>query len=107
MGNELPHELMEVPIPVEEAPIEPAHLAASQLLDGSVVGRSLDPAVPGQVRVQPVAVALAIRLVVLVVVGNQIVQCEAVVTGYEIDALFGFSFLVAENVRAAERSLRQ
>ena len=146
LGNEFPHELMEVPMPVEEAPVEPAHLvilaigivvaplsaahfvahlehrrtnrceqdddevlylAASQLLDGSVVGRPLDPAVPGQVRARAVPVAFAIRLVVLVVVGNQIVQREAVVAGHEIDALFGLPFLVAEDVRTAERSLRQ
>ena len=133
-------------MPVEEAPIEPAHLVvlaigiavaplsathfvahlehrrtdrceqdydevlyltAAQLLDGSVLGRPLDPAVPRQVRSRAVPVSFAIRLVVLVVVGNQIVQREAVMAGHEIDALFGFSFLVAENVGAAERPLRQ
>ncbi len=26
LGNQFAHELMEVPVPVEEAPIEPAHL---------------------------------------------------------------------------------
>ena len=61
-----------------------------------ILGRPLDPAIPGQVRLLPVPVSFAIRLVVLVVVGNQIVQREAVVAGHEIDALFGLPFLVAD-----------
>src|SRR5208283_80816 len=151
LGNEFSHKLMEVPVSVEEAPIEPAdlvilaigiavaplsaphfvahlehrrtnrceqdynqvfYLAASQLLDGSVpegivAGGPLDPAVPRQVGPGAVPVPFAIRLVVLFVIRNQIVQRETVVTGYEIDALLRFAFLVPENVRTAERPLRQ
>src|SRR5207247_1384304 len=91
---------------------EVLYLAAPQLLDGSILedsvpGRPLDPAVPGQVRYRAVPVPFAIRLVVLVVIGDQIVQRETVMAGHKIDALFGFSFLVAENIGAAERPLRQ
>src|SRR6266436_3583299 len=78
-----------------------------QLLHSRVVGRSLHPAVPRQVCPRAVPVAFTIRLVLLVIVRNQIVQREAVVAGHEIDALFGLPFLVAEDVRAAARSLRQ
>ena len=44
-----------------------------------VVGLALDAAVPAQVLVDPVAVVLAVRLVVLVVVGDEVVEREAVV----------------------------
>ena len=52
----------------------------------AIVGRALDAAVPGLVVVVAVAVVLAVRLVVLVVVGDQVVQREAVVRGDEVDA---------------------
>ena len=82
-------------------------LTSAQLLDGSIVGSSFGPAVPGQILVEPVAVAFVIRLIVLTVVRDQIAQREAVVAGNKINALFGFPFLVAENVRAAKCALRQ
>ena len=60
-------------------------LAVAQRLDRGVVGRALDAAVPAQVVVVAVAVVLAVRLVVLLVVGDQVVQREAVVAGHEVD----------------------
>ncbi len=51
-----------------------------------VVGRPFDAAVPRQVVVVAVAVVLAVGLVVLLVVGNQVLQREAVVRGDEVDA---------------------
>ena len=61
---------------------------------GSSVG-PFDAAVPAAVVVGAVAVVLAVGLVVLVVVGDQIVQREAVVAGHEVDALLGLALLVA------------
>ena len=65
---------------------EVAPLARAQLEDRRVVGRALDAAVPGQVVVVAVAVVLAVGLVVLVVVGHQVGEREAVVGGDEVDA---------------------
>ena len=56
--------------------------------------------------VRPVTVPFAVRLVVLVVEGNEIVKREAVVTGDEIDALLGFALLSFEHIRAADQPSR-
>ena len=53
-------------------------------MSGSV-GRALGAAVPGIVVAGPVAVVLAVGLVVLVVVGDQVAQGEAVVDGDQVD----------------------
>ena len=60
-------------------------LLAAQGHDLGVVGLALDAAVPGPVVVGAVAVVLAVGLVVLVVVGDQVAQREAVVGGDEVD----------------------
>src|SRR5208337_2625691 len=138
LGNEFPHKLMEVPVAVEEAPVEPAHLvvlavgvavallrathfvahlqhrrtdrceqddeeilylAPPHLLDSSVGGRTLDPTIPGEVGSWAVAVSFRVRLVVLAIVRNKIVQRETVVAGDKIDALFGLlPFAVTKDV---------
>src|SRR5437667_6677171 len=49
--------------------------------------------------VVPVALLFSVRLFVLVLVGNQIVQGKAIVARYEIDALFGLALLVLIDVR--------
>src|SRR5208337_3392143 len=52
--------------------------------------------------VRAVAVLLEVGLIVFPLVGNQIVQREAVVTGDEVDALLGFALLVTIKVGAAD-----
>ena len=69
--------------------------------DVRVVGRPLDAAVPAPVVVAAVAVPLAVGLVVLLVVGDQVVEREAVVAGDEVDRVERPSALV-EVVAAAE-----
>jgi hypothetical protein len=66
------------------------YLPASQLLHLKIIGRALDSAVPASVIVSAVAVVLAVCIVVLPVVGNQVVECKPVETRYEVCALFGF-----------------
>ena len=58
---------------------------ATDGVDGRVVGRTLDAAVPGPVLVVPVPVALAVGLVVLSLVRRQVPQRETVVRGDEVD----------------------
>ncbi len=70
-------------------------LAIPQLLDGRVVGRPLDPAVPALVVVPAVAVLFAVGVVVLGVKRDEIVEGEAVMTGREVDALLRLAPLVA------------
>src|SRR5262249_18461460 len=66
---------------------EVLHLTVSQRVHSWIAGRALDPAVPAAVVVRAVAIALSVRLVVLVVVGHEIVQRESVVARDEVDAL--------------------
>ena len=63
-----------------------ALLFFAQRDDRGIVGLALDAAVPREIVVVAVAVALAVRFVVLVVIGDEIVQREAVVRGHEIHA---------------------
>ena len=69
------------------------------VLDRGIVGGAFDAAIPASVVVGAVAVLLAVRLVVLLVVGDQIVQGEAVVTGDEVDALLGFALACGRKSR--------
>src|SRR5208283_4659223 len=62
-----------------------AGLAGAQREDAGVVGGAFGAAVPGVVVAGPVAVVLAVGLVVLVVVGDQVAQGEAVVDGDQVD----------------------
>ena len=57
--------------------------------DLGVVGRALDAVVPRLIVVRAVPVVLAVGLVVLLVVADQIVQGEAVMGGDEVDAGVG------------------
>ena len=77
-------------------------LAVAQRLDRRIVGRSFRAAVPAQIVIRTVAIVLAVGLVVLVVVRDQIIESKAVMAGYEIDALLGLAFLVTVNVRTAQ-----
>ena len=72
----------------------------SALIAG-VVGLALDAAVPGPVVVGAVAVGLAVRPVVLDVVGDQVAQREAVVGGDEVDAGAAAAAVAVEDVGRA------
>ena len=66
----------------------------AQGVNGGVVGGSLRATVPTVVVVGAVLVVLAIRLVVLLVVTDQVVQVKAIVAGDEIDASIGLAAIV-------------
>ena len=130
--DQLLREPMDVRVPLDSGPIEPADLAVAaigvivaalraphfvahhehrrtdrkqgqreEVLDLSVaqplhlgvVARPLDAAVPAPVIVRAVAVVFAVRLVVLDVVGDEVVQREPVVAGDEVDALLRLALL--------------
>ena len=80
---------------------EVAHLLSAQLLHGGVVGLALDAAVPAQVVIVAVGVVLEVRLVVLLVVADQVAQRESVVCGDEIDAGIGAASAVLVQVARA------
>ena len=74
-------------------------LPVPQLLDCRIVGRTFDAAVPAAIVVGAVAVVLAVRFIVLLVVGDEIVEREAIVAGDEVDALLGFALACGRRSR--------
>src|SRR5512133_3645144 len=66
--------------------------------------RALDTAIPAEILIRSVAVPFAVYLVVLAVEGYQIVECESVVTGYEIDTLLRFTLFAPVDVRAPRQA---
>src|SRR5690606_10169224 len=72
--------------------------------DAGIVRRALHAVVVGQVVRVAVAVLLAVRLVVLVVVGDEVVEREAVVRGDEVDARPGPAPPPVEHVRRAGKA---
>ena len=75
--------------------------ACAGAVDVRVVCRAFLPGIPAVVVVVAVAVVLAVGLVVLLVVGNQIVQREAVVRGDEVDAGLRAATVVVELLAGA------
>ena len=76
-------------------------MAVAQCDNLRIVGRPLHAAIPAVIRVGPVAIVLAVRLIVLVIVADQIQQRKTVMDGDEIDARPGSAAAVAENVGRA------
>src|SRR5271165_6773795 len=65
---------------------EIALLALAKFENDRVVGRSLGSAVPAIVAARAVAVLLAVGIIMLVIVGDKVLERETVVAGDEVDA---------------------
>ena len=70
----------------EDCGQEVANLALAQLQDRLILAVALDAGVPGAVVVAAVLVVLPVGVVVLLVVGDEVPEREAVVAGDEVDA---------------------
>src|SRR5215472_5177925 len=81
-------------------------LPVAQPLDLRIGRRALDTAIPAVILIRSVAVAFAVNLVVLAIEGYQIVECETVVTGYEIDALLRLTRFARGSLLAARAAIR-
>ena len=95
------------PVGQNERGEEVADLAHAQRVDLRVVRRPLDAAVPGAVVVRPVPVVLVVGLVVLLVVGDEIAQREAVVGGDEVDRRERVAAVGLVQVRGAGEARRE
>ena len=84
-------------------------MSARNAVDMLLQGTKLEAAPIGSdgLVVRPIAVLFAIGLVVFVVVGNEVVQREAVVTGDEVHAGFGFTPLVPVDIVAPDQPIGQ
>ena len=81
------------------------HLPVAERLDSGIVRRTFHAAVPASVVVPSVAVAFAIFFVVLVVIGDDVVECKPVVAGDEIDTLLDFALPITINAWAAKQTI--
>ena len=87
--------------------VEVFHLTPTQVLDGVVHALALAAVVPRVVVVAPVAILLAVGVVVFVVVRHQVSQREPVVRGYEVEAVVRLAPVHVVHVRAAAQAARQ
>ncbi len=85
----------------------PAYFAGSPI-KGSSLGPSA-PQIPTSVDIRAIPVPFPIRLVMLLVVRDEVIQGEPVVTRHEIHALLGLAFLNLQpiNLGAAEQPVGQ
>src|SRR5581483_4672718 len=77
---------------------EISHLPQPQGQDIRIGGLALHPAVPTVIVIGAIAVVLKIRLVMLGVVADQVMECESIVTGDEVDAGAGAASVVQVKV---------
>src|SRR6202022_4511511 len=91
----------------EQGGQERALAARAQLLDARILGLPFDATVPRVVVVGAVLVVLAVGLVVLVVVGDQVAQGEAIVGGDEVDAAGWSATAQPIQVAAAAQAIGQ
>src|SRR4030095_6980277 len=82
-------------------------LPIPEILDGRIVCGPLDSTVPAPVVVGSVAVPFSVVLVVLPVIGDQVVEGEAVVACDEVDALLRLTLLVTVDLGAAHQPVRE
>ena len=81
------------------------HLPVAEPLDFGIVRRTFEAAVPASVVVASVAVALAVFFVVLVVIGDEVVQRKTIVARNEIDTLLDFALPLTINAWAAKQTI--
>src|SRR5215469_2213422 len=81
------------------------YLPVSYLFYLGVIGWAFDTPVPASVIIDAILVGFAVQLVVLLVVGDKVVERKAVVTCHEVHALIGLTFFVAVYLWTAEQSV--
>src|SRR3954454_5921150 len=89
------------PLREEQDRSEVLDLSLAERIDPRGVRRAFHAVVPADVVVHPVTVALAVRIVVLRVVRDEVVEGETIVGGDEVDAVRGAARLALIDVRAA------
>jgi len=68
-----------------------------------IVRRAFDAAVPASVLLAAITVVLAVFFVVLLVIGDEVAEGEAIVARNEIDALFGLALPLTINAGLPSR----
>src|SRR5262249_24835332 len=82
-------------------------LPVSELLHHRIIGGTFNAAVPAAVVIRAVTVVFAVCFVVLLIVRDEIVQCEAVMTGHKVHTLLDLAFFMPVNCRATEQAVSE
>src|SRR6516225_5439227 len=78
------------------------YLAVSKFFNRRVIGWPFGSTVPTSIVVCAVAVAFSVRLVVLLIVGNKVVERKSIMTCHEVYALFSLAPFVAIDLVAPD-----
>src|SRR5271157_2451714 len=81
------------------------YLPVAQPFYCGIVRWTFEAAIPASVVLAAVAVVFTIFFVVLVIIGDYVVEGKAIVARNEIDALLGFALLRTINTRAAKETI--
>src|SRR5262245_28551489 len=81
------------------------HLPVSELLHRGIIGGTFNAAVPAAVVVGAVTVVFAVCFVVLVVIRDEVVQGEAVMTRHKVYTFLSLAFFMAINGRDPEQTV--
>ena len=87
LGEVLTHEYHGGALRHHQSQHHVAHLALPQGVHPSVISLPLMPTVPAEVVIGPIPVLLPIGIIVLAVVGNQVIQGEAIMGNDEVGAM--------------------
>src|SRR4029077_2815945 len=81
------------------------HLPVSELLHSGIIAGTFNAAVPASVVVRAVTVVFAVCFVVLLVIRDEVVQCEAVMTRHIVNTLLNLAFFMTVNCGATEQAV--
>src|SRR6266481_203579 len=79
------------------------NLPVSELLDARIIRWTFNTTVPTSVVVRSVAIIFAICFIVLVIIGDEVVEGEPVMARHKINALLSLAFFMTVNRRAASQ----
>src|SRR5260370_33249200 len=77
--------------------------AGSQPLYRRIIGWALDTTIPASVVVHAISVIFAVWFVVFLIVRDEVIECEAVVTRHEAHALLRLAFLWTVHLGGTEQ----
>src|SRR5262249_19506327 len=81
------------------------HLPISELPHAGIIGGTFDTTIPASIIVCSITVIFAVCFIVLVVIRDEVVQREAVMTSHKIDTLLRLAFFMPVNCRATKQTV--
>src|SRR6476660_3641261 len=81
------------------------HLSVSELFHFGIISRTFNSAVPTPVIVRTIPVIFAVGFIMLLIIANEIVQREPVMTRYKIHTLLGLAAFMTINCRTPSQTV--